>query len=181
MSDQVVLYRADVQGLQRGDDTTRMVDPRDNREYTYATTNVDVARAFAVQAFGLQRDHRSVYRVELDQPIVPDPDFLSDLDTSFVMSHWGTVVDVVDETVTMTVDEARRLMSRYALWADKSPIYDADGFANVPPPVRNDSRFDAEDIDEIRTQLRQLGTYGPPPDIWNLAKVIADTRLAPRH
>jgi hypothetical protein len=113
----------------------------EDREYTYATTNLEVARAFAVYAFGVPRDHeRSVYRVDLDDPIVGDPEFWCDQNASFVMSHWGTVLEVVEENVTMTVDEAREVFSRYARWVDKSPVYDNDGYATVPPIWRNDKR-----------------------------------------
>jgi hypothetical protein len=75
------------------------------------------------------------------------------------MSHWGTVLEVVEENVTMTIDEAREVFSRYARWVDKSPVYDNDGYATVPPIWRNDNRFDN---DEIRRQLRTLGTYPEP-------------------
>ena len=161
MTEDVVLYRADIRGLKRGAETGRMVAwwPED-REYTYATTNLEVARAFAVYAFGVPRDHeRSVYRVDLDDPIVGDPEFWSDENASFVMSHWGTVLEVVEENVTMTIDEARQVMSRYARWVDESPVYDNDGYATVPPLWRNDNRFDN---DEIRQQLRTLDTYPEP-------------------
>ena len=142
MSDEVVFYRADIQGLKPNDATLRMVASYDGNEYTYATTSLDVARAFAVFAFGVPRDHeRSVYRVELDDPIVLDPEFRSDEAISFVMSHWGTVLDVVDEKVATTVDEARRIMSRYGPhWMDKSLINDEAGNATLPPKSRNDSR-----------------------------------------
>jgi hypothetical protein len=33
------------------------------------------------------------------------------------------------ENVTMTIDEARQVMSRYARWVDESPVYDNDGYA----------------------------------------------------
>jgi hypothetical protein len=161
MTEDVVLYRADVRGLKRGAETGRMFAwwPED-REYTYATTNLEVARAFAVYAFGAPRDHeRSVYRVDLDDPIVGDPEFWCDQNASFVMSHWGTVLEVVEENVTMTIDEAREVFSRYARWVDKSPVYDNDGYATVPPIWRHDNRFDN---DEIRQQLRTLGTYPEP-------------------
>jgi hypothetical protein len=161
MTEDVVLYRADVRGLKRGAATGRMVAwwPEDI-EYTYATTSLDVARAFAVYAFGVPRDHEcSVYRVELDDPIVADPEFRSDEYVSFVMSHWGAVLEVVEEKVTMTVDEARQVFSRYARWVDESPVYDNDGYATVPPIWRTDNRFDSN---EIRQELRTLGTYPEP-------------------
>jgi hypothetical protein len=61
MTGDVVLYRADVRGLKPGDATGLMIPCYGNREYTYATTNLDVARAFAMFAFGAPRDHeRSV-------------------------------------------------------------------------------------------------------------------------
>ena len=75
------------------------------------------------------------------------------------MSHWGTVLDVVEQNVTMTVDEARQAMSRYARWVDESPIFDDAGYATVPPKWRNDNRFDDE---EIRNALRRLGAYPNP-------------------
>ena len=42
-------YRADVQGLNAGDAATRTLDPHDGKEYTYATTRLDVARAIAAR------------------------------------------------------------------------------------------------------------------------------------
>ena len=137
-----------------------MIPWYENREYRYATTSLDVARAFAVYAFGVPRDHeRSVYTVQLDDPIVPDPDFRSDEYASFVMSHWGTVLNVVEEKTTMTVDEARQVISRYARWVEGSLVFDNAGYATVPPKWRDDNRFDEEDI---RNELRMLGTYPDP-------------------
>jgi|GEM_PF-1424701 len=152
MSGDVVLYRADVKGLKPGADTGRMRAWFDGREYTYATTNPDVARAVAVKAFGVARDHeRSVYRVQLDDPIALDPEFLSDNYASFVMSHWGTVEEVFEADVTMSTEEADRTMARYARWVDESPMYDGDGYATVPPKWFNDTRFDDE---ALRQELR---------------------------
>lgn len=37
-------YRADVHGGKAGDPATRTLDPLDGKEYTYATTRLDVAR-----------------------------------------------------------------------------------------------------------------------------------------
>jgi hypothetical protein len=73
----------------------------------------------------------------------------------------GTVLDVVEEMVTITIDDARRVMSKYdALWLDKSRIYDGDGYVTVPPEWRNDHR-----LDEIRQELREFGTYPWPREI----------------
>lgn len=166
MTDELVLYRADVKGLRPGSDTGRMVpfweqDPA--REYTFATTSIDAARAFAVFAFGAARDHeRSVYRVQLDDPIVFDPEFRSDEAISFYMSHWGTVVEVVEETVAMTVDEAKRVLWNDARWVDDSRMFDDDGHATVPPKWLVDSRFD---VDEIQKALRGLGSFPDPNDV----------------
>jgi hypothetical protein len=91
-------YRPDVQGLNAGDATTRTLDPLDGREYTYATTRLDIARAIAAR----HADFR-VYRVTLDEPIEADPDAAEDnLGKLFVRSPWGTVTDVVDEKRRMT-------------------------------------------------------------------------------
>jgi hypothetical protein len=96
MSDDAAYYRADVQGLNPGDEATRTLDPLDDKEYTYATTRLDVARAIAAQHADF-----SVYRVVLYEPIEPDPDASEDnLGESFVRSPWGVVVHVVDEQET---------------------------------------------------------------------------------
>jgi hypothetical protein len=86
-------YRADVQGLNAGDAATRTLDPLDGKEYTYATTRLDVARAIAARHADF-----SVYRVTLDEPIEADPGAAEDnLGDLFVRSPWGAVAGVVDE------------------------------------------------------------------------------------
>jgi hypothetical protein len=86
-------YRADVQRLNPGDAATRTMDPNDGKEYTYATTRLDIARAIAERHSDL-----SVYRVTLDDPIEADPDAAEDnLGELFVRSPWGAVADIVDE------------------------------------------------------------------------------------
>ena len=69
MSNDTAYYRADVQGLNPGDAATRTLDPLDGKEYTYATTRLDVARGIAAR-----HPDFSVYRVTLDAPIEADPD-----------------------------------------------------------------------------------------------------------
>jgi hypothetical protein len=96
MSDDAAYYRADVQGLNPGDATTRTLDPLDGKEYTYATTQLDLARGIA----GRHADF-AVYRVTLDEPVEADPDAVEEnLGGLFVRSPWGAVVHVVDETET---------------------------------------------------------------------------------
>jgi hypothetical protein len=86
-------YRADVQGLNAGDPVTRTLDPLDDKEYTYATTQLDVARAIAAR----HADFR-VYGVILDEPIEADPDAAEDnLGELFVRSPRGRVAEIVDE------------------------------------------------------------------------------------
>ena len=86
-------YRADGQGLNVGDAATRTLDPLDGKEYTYATTRLDLARAIAAR----HADFR-VYRVTLDEPVEADPGAAGDnLGELFVRSPWGAVADVVDE------------------------------------------------------------------------------------
>jgi hypothetical protein len=93
MSDETAYYRADVHGLNPGDATTRTLDPLDDKEYTYATTRLDIARAIAARHADF-----SVYRVTLDEPIEADPDAAEDdLGEFFVRSPWGAVVDVADD------------------------------------------------------------------------------------
>ena len=91
MSNDAAYYRADVQGLNPGDATTRTLDPVDGKEYTYATTRLDVAREIAARHadFG-------VYSVTLNEPIEVDPDAAQDgLGGLFVRSPWGAVVDAL--------------------------------------------------------------------------------------
>ena len=78
----VAYYRPDVRGLKPGDPATRTLDPRDDKEYTYATTRLEVARAIAAR--------------HADFCVYPDAaeDNLGEL---FVRSPSGTVFDVVDE------------------------------------------------------------------------------------
>ena len=60
----------------------------DNKEYTYATTRLDIAREIAAR-----HPDFSVYRVTLDEPTEADPDAAEDhLGEMFVRSPWGAVV-----------------------------------------------------------------------------------------
>jgi hypothetical protein len=86
-------YRPDMRGLYPGDPSTRALDPRDGKEFTYATTRLEVARAIAARHADF-----CVYRVRLDKPIEVDPDAAQDnLGELFVRSPSGTVVEVVEE------------------------------------------------------------------------------------
>ena len=90
MSSDTAYYRADVQGLNPGDAATRTLDPLDGKEYTYATTRLDVAHGIAARHPGF-----SVYRVTLNEPIEIDPDAAQfNIGELFVRAPWGAVVDV---------------------------------------------------------------------------------------
>jgi hypothetical protein len=96
MTGDVAYYRADAQGLNPGDATTRTLDILDGKEYTYATTRLDVARGIAARHADF-----AVYSVTLDEPIEADPDAAQDnLGELFVRSPWGAVAYVVDESET---------------------------------------------------------------------------------
>ena len=96
MSDDTAYYRADVQGLNPGDAATRTLDLQDDKEYTYATTRLDIARGIAAR-----HDDFAVYRVTLDEPIEPAPDAVQEnLGELFVRAPWGAVVRVMDENET---------------------------------------------------------------------------------
>jgi hypothetical protein len=89
---QTAYYRPDVRGLNPGDPAARTLDPLDGKEYTYATTRLQVARAIAAR-----NSDFCVYRVILDEPIEADPEAAADdLGELFVRSPRGTVVDVID-------------------------------------------------------------------------------------
>jgi hypothetical protein len=96
MTGDVAYYRADAQGLNPGDATTRTLDILDGKEYTYATTRLDVARGIAARHADF-----AVYCVTLDEPIEADPDAAQDnLGELFVRSPWGAVAYVVNENET---------------------------------------------------------------------------------
>lgn len=157
----VVYYTADMDGLWPGAMTTSTISPYDSQRYTWATSNLDLARAFAFGGL-------SIYRVQLDQPIMHDPDFRQAIDTWFVMSRHGIVLEVVEENPRTTLAQAERVTSKYALWVkDGSPIYDDDGYATVPPGLREVCT--AED-------LRQLGLYPTPWLITGLANYLTAQR-----
>jgi hypothetical protein len=157
----VVYYSADVEGLWPGVMTTSITSPYDSQRYTWATSNLDLARAFAFGGL-------SIYRVQLDPPILHDPDFKQAIDTWFVMSSHGIVLEVVGESPQTTLEQAERVTSKYALWAkDGSPIYDDHGYATVPPGLGEVCT--AED-------LRQLGQYPIPWLITGLTYYLAAQR-----
>ena len=96
MTDDTAYYRADVRGLNPGDATTRTLDTLDEKEYTYATTRLDIARGIAARHADF-----AVYLVTLNEPIEAAPDAAQDnLGELFVRSPWGAVVNVVDENET---------------------------------------------------------------------------------
>jgi hypothetical protein len=96
MSDDAPYCRADVGGLNRGDATTRTLNPLDGKEYTYATTRLDVARAIAARHADF-----SAYSVQLNEPIEASPEAAEEnLGEGFVISPWGVVLDVVDDQGT---------------------------------------------------------------------------------
>jgi hypothetical protein len=96
MTDDAAYYRADTRGLNPGDATTRTLDVMNGKEYTYATTRLDVARGI-----GAGHADFAVYSVTLNEPIEADPDAAPDnLGEVFVRSPWGAVVYVVDENET---------------------------------------------------------------------------------
>ncbi len=91
MSEDAAYYRADVRGLNPGDAATRTLDPLDDKEYTYATTRLEVARGIAARHPDL-----SVYQVTLNEPVEEDPDATEDgVGQFFVRSPWGVILQAV--------------------------------------------------------------------------------------
>jgi hypothetical protein len=89
-------YRADVPDLNVGDGATRTLDPLDGKEYTYATTQLEVAQRIAVRHSGF-----CVYQVFLNEPVDVDPDAAEEnLGDVFVRSPWGTVAAVMNGQTT---------------------------------------------------------------------------------
>jgi hypothetical protein len=85
-------YRADVPDLNVGDAATRTLDPLDGKEYTYATTQLEVAQRIAARHSNFR-----VYQVFLNEPVDLDPDAAEEnLGDVFVRSPWGTVVAVMN-------------------------------------------------------------------------------------
>jgi hypothetical protein len=171
--EKTVYYRADVEGLERGQPTARRMDAFVGRECTYATTNLQVARAFAVEREVRTGIRRSVYRVELAAPICPDPDFAGGTlrwDPGCFISPRGTVLDVVDLHVDdMTIDEAFSFMAQFNVWPqDGSPLYDDNGYVTVPTELVGMPR--------VEDDFRALGKYPEHDVISALARRIRDSR-----
>jgi hypothetical protein len=86
----------------------RTLDPLDGKEYTYATTRLDGARAIAAR-----HPDFCVYHVTLDEPIEADPDAAADnLGELFVRSPWGAVAGVVDEKEGLPTSRTTHTASR---------------------------------------------------------------------
>jgi hypothetical protein len=154
------LYRADRQGLKPGQLISRRRALGDGREYTSATSNFDLARAFAVRRWCETGVKRSVYQVELDYPF-RDAHYAEETGAGCWEALSGAVVRLVEDDVGMTLDEANAVLSLHAVWIGRltesgtsentSPMYDADGYAarrNVDP--------------ELRQLFRGLGQYPDP-------------------
>jgi len=104
MSSDAAYYRADAQGLNPGDATTRTLGPLDGKEYTYATTRLDVARSMAARHADF-----SVYLITLEEPVEADPGAAQDdLGQLFVRSPWGAVVHPVDGNQNITTVAGRK-------------------------------------------------------------------------
>ena len=100
---------------------------RYDRWKVYATTDVDVARAFAgkyVDSLGKNRPG-DVYEVSLEGNVRPDEDYLTPI--SF-RAGTGRVVRVVERGVTLTKAERAKILAPHRFWGSLSlPMYDADG------------------------------------------------------
>jgi hypothetical protein len=154
------LYRADRRGLKPQQPTSRVHFLSNGREYTSATTNFDLACAFAVRRGYETGVKRSVYEVELEHPTW-DGFYLEETGAGCWESESGTVRRLVEDDVAMTLNEANAIMSAHAVWTKWSkhsqrleyagPMYDADGYAAHPTAVA-----------ELRQLLRQLGQYPDP-------------------
>ncbi len=161
-----VYFHADVEGLTPGSLISNMVDPYGHRAFTYATSSIELARAFAITGFGLPTDlhcqELSVYRVALDDPIL-DPHFNLDSTVRIVTSESGTVLEVVEATVAMSVAQATHSMANYLMWPDGSRAYDEEGYATVPPKYQLDLRYDDHNRKNMLDELQLLDAY-PDPD-----------------
>lgn len=164
----VTYYRADVQGLGPGQPIGNIVS--EGEALSYATTNLELARAFAVAGFGVAPDQRdqelSVYEVKLDHP-EEDPDFNLDATAQIVTAESGTAVALVEAKVSMNKAQAVQLLAHYLRWPDGSPAYDDDGHATVPPKYTTDNRYDTHNHRNMLNELELLGTYPTPAEIFS--------------
>jgi len=147
-------FRADVPGLRPYDPANHSGMPLSGRRVVYATSRLDVARAFAASRGGWW-----VYEV---RPIDPtgvfqydDPDYPPESGAGCLAFDDASVVRAIDQAIQMTADDAWRFISQFFLWPDKSRMYDDDGYPTASPEMRAASRGAEE--------LRPLGQY-PKPD-----------------
>ena len=104
-----------------------------------------------------------MYQVELVDPTW-DSIYAQETGAGCWESQSGTVVRLVEDNVSMTLDEANTVLSEHAAWLKwsehsgrveyVSPMYDADGYAAK------------QDLDpELRQMLRELGPYPDPTTV----------------
>jgi hypothetical protein len=151
--DEPLWFRADKAGLQPGNLATHSERPLNGRLVVYATSRLEVARAFAAQRGG-----GSVYQID---PIDPtgvfrydDPDYPPSSGAGCIAFDDASIVRVVEARVDMTRDAAWQLMSRHFLWPDQTRMYDDEGYPTASPQMR------AAGIDA--SALRHLGPYCEP-------------------
>ncbi|MBN3458385.1 hypothetical protein JNN96_30555 [Mycobacterium sp. DSM 3803] len=92
----------------------------------YFTTDREFARAWAVNPLLLAEGGGALYRVQPTpaMSIAVDPDY----EVAGRSARRARVLEVVEDLVAMSEDEAQRAIKRYATWTDGGPMFDDDGY-----------------------------------------------------
>ncbi len=124
--------------------------------FMYATTDLGVARKYAsdYKDPGGPGGGGDVYRVALEGVPKSDPDYerIVGVDV-FARARRAIILEVIERDVQMTEEDRNRAIGRYRAWIDGTPIYDADGFMNPSPKMRESGVSAAG--------LRRLGQWAP--------------------
>ena len=146
----MVYYRADLLGLPLSGPAWVSDD-----SYVYVTKDLHAARAYAAQRTEQEGLGWSVYRVKPIGELVVDADYGIFFPT-FARCDSAILEEVIEKHPTISAHEGLKYMChKYGQWADRSPMYDDDGYPAASPRMR-EARIGA-------ALLRHLGQYAPSP------------------
>ena len=105
-----------------------------SRHQVYITTDLMVAMAWASMYVTLQKvlGTGTVYEVEPDSPLGPDPDFRLFPDV-FLTSPRAKIIHVAHSGVRLEKRRMLMAVGRYLTWEDDTPVYSPDGYM-LPSP-----------------------------------------------
>lgn len=163
MDDEVRWFRADKRDLARGQELNRAQLYGDGQDYVFVTSRREVARAYAAE-----RPDWSVYEVK---PIGSGDKYYDEAAAGTYMFEYAVVLDLADERVTMSREQAWEPIAKDFRWLDGSARYDDDGYATAPPGMR----ADVTPAKQFRATLKEKGKYLPPDEVDDLIRTVLQT------